>query len=61
MDARDIRLKFGGDYTAELEGLPAHECQRLFLDGRHELFCLYFGDLAAATEETELHVTAGGE
>ena len=45
--------------TWELEGLPAHEIQRLFLDESHELFCLYFGDLAAATGETELHVTAG--
>jgi hypothetical protein len=47
--------------TRELKGLPAHEFERLFLDGSRELFCLYFGDLAAATGETEFHVTAGGD
>ncbi len=39
----------------ELAELPDHECQRMYLDGRHELFCLYFGDLAAVMGETEFH------
>ncbi len=46
--------------TGELKGLPAHERQRLFLDGNHELFCLYFGDLAATRGETEFHVSSTG-
>lgn len=25
--------------------LPEHECKSLFLNGRHELYCLHFGDL----------------
>jgi hypothetical protein len=36
----------------EFDGLPAHERERLFMAGRHELFCLYFGDLARSTGET---------
>lgn len=36
----------------ELEGLPPHERERLFLDGKHELFCLYFGELVRAAGET---------
>ncbi len=40
----------------ELDALPAHERQKLSLDGSHELYCLYFGDLAASTLETELRV-----
>jgi len=38
--------------AGELEGLPAHERERLFMNGRHELFCLYFGELARAAGET---------
>lgn len=45
---------------SEPGGLPGHERQRLFLDGNHELFCLYFGDLAAVRGETEFHVTSTG-
>jgi len=40
----------------ELAALPPHERQKLFLDGSHELFCLYFGQLAACVGETEMRV-----
>jgi SAM-dependent methyltransferase len=40
----------------EVDGLPAHERQKLYLDGSHELNCHYFGDLAASLGETELCV-----
>jgi 16S rRNA G966 N2-methylase RsmD len=30
----------------EFEGLPDHECQKIYLDKSHELYCLYFGNLA---------------
>ncbi|HML19036.1 MAG TPA: rRNA adenine N-6-methyltransferase family protein [Candidatus Dependentiae bacterium] len=30
----------------EFNKLPAHECEYLYLDSKHELFCLYFGRLA---------------
>lgn len=43
----------------EFTGLPLHEQQSLFLDGRHELYCLYFGRLGGAVGATEFHV--GGE
>jgi hypothetical protein len=39
----------------ELDLLPSHERQKLFLGESHELYCLWFGDLAAAAGETELH------
>jgi SAM-dependent methyltransferase len=38
----------------ELNSLPGHERQKLYLDGSHELYCLYFGDLAVSLGETEL-------
>jgi len=38
----------------ELESLPDHERAKLYLDGSHELYCLYFGDLAVSLGETEL-------
>lgn len=40
----------------ELAGLPAHERQALYLDGGHEIYCLYFGGLAMTLGETELRV-----
>src|SRR5271157_886257 len=40
----------------ELNTLPAHECQKLYMDLNHELYCLYFGDLAVSLSETELRV-----
>lgn len=30
----------------EFTKLPSHECEYLYLNGRHELFCLHFGELA---------------
>ena len=40
----------------ELVTLPGHERQMLYMDQSHELYCLYFGDLAVSLCETELHV-----
>ncbi len=37
----------------ELISLPPHERQKLFLEGSHELYCLYFGFLARGTGEKE--------
>jgi len=42
--------------TRELEGLPVHERQELFLGEIHELYCLFFGSLARSPGVTELHV-----
>ena len=39
--------------VAELQGLPPHERELLFLGQSHELSCLYFGDLAQARGVTE--------
>jgi len=38
----------------ELDALPGHERQKLYLDQSHELYCLYFGDLAVSLGEKEL-------
>lgn len=43
--------------TDELAGLPPHECQRLYLGESHELYCLYFGQLAACLTATTFRVT----
>jgi SAM-dependent methyltransferase len=40
----------------ELDGLPSNERQQLYMDGKHELYCLYFGDLARCFGETEFRV-----
>ncbi len=40
--------------TQEFDGLPVHEVQRLYLNQSHELYCLYFGDLALSAGQTEL-------
>lgn len=37
----------------ELEGLPEHERELLCLGGRHELYCLYFGNLSRSNGATE--------
>ncbi len=37
----------------ELDGLPASERQKLYLEGNHELYCLYFGDLANCLGQSE--------
>lgn len=43
--------------TQELDGLPGHELERLYLGESHELYCLYFGDLMTAPGETEFRVS----
>ena len=40
----------------EFEGLPKHECEKLYMGGNHELFCLYFGALKNLIGESEFHV-----
>jgi hypothetical protein len=40
----------------ELDGLPRNERQKLYMNGIHELYCLYFGDLATCFAETEFRV-----
>jgi hypothetical protein len=40
----------------ELDGLPRNERQKLYMDGNHELYCLYFGDLANCLGQTEFAV-----
>jgi SAM-dependent methyltransferase len=40
----------------ELEGLPTHERQELYLGDSHELYCLYFGGLARSVGTTRLRV-----
>lgn len=40
----------------ELDTLSGHERQKLYMGQSHELYCLYFGDLAVSLRETELRV-----
>ena len=40
----------------ELEGLPQHERQSLYLQSHHVLYCLYFGALAWKHEPSELRI-----
>jgi 16S rRNA G966 N2-methylase RsmD len=40
----------------ELDGLPKNEREKLYLGERHELYCLYFGELIAKLGETEFRV-----
>jgi len=42
---------------AEFNGLPPHERQLLSLGDRHELFCLYFGDLKRTDGLSEFRVS----
>ena len=37
----------------EFKHLPPHECEKLYLDGQHELFCLHFGDLSNVIGDSE--------
>ena len=37
----------------ETSSLPEHECESLFLDNNHELYCLYFGELCRIAGKTE--------
>ena len=43
--------------TGEFAGLPPNECQMLYLGESHELYCLYFGDLAAGFGDTAFRVS----
>ena len=40
----------------EFDGLPPHERQEMYLEGRQELTCLYFGELARDIGVTECRV-----
>ena len=40
----------------EFKHLPPHECEKLYLNGQHELFCLHFGDLANIIGDSEHRV-----
>jgi hypothetical protein len=40
----------------ELNALPRHERQVLYMDESRELYCLYFGELALSLGETEFRV-----
>lgn len=42
--------------TEEFKGLPKHEREKLYLGERHELYCLYFGELKRFVGETEFYV-----
>ena len=42
--------------TEEFEGLPEHECEKLYMGESHELYCLYFGRLKRGVGETEFYV-----
>ena len=40
----------------EFSQLPENECEKLYLNGSHELYCLYFGDLIRRIGETGFRV-----
>jgi len=40
----------------ELDSLPEHEREKLYLGESHELFCLYFGKLMRSFDETEFRI-----
>jgi len=40
----------------EFDNLPAHERQKLYMGQSHELYCLYFGELAISVGDTEFRV-----
>ncbi len=43
--------------TEELEGLPVHERQKVCIDGSHELYCLYFGELMRSAGDTGIRIS----
>jgi hypothetical protein len=47
--------------TRELDGLPAHERQKLYMGESHELYCLYFGSLSRSHGATELRHREPGD
>lgn len=40
----------------EFKYLPIHECESLFLNGRHELYCLHFGDLIQQKGDSKFYI-----
>jgi hypothetical protein len=42
--------------SREFSQLPVNEREKLYLDGSHELYCLYFGELIRRAGETEFRV-----
>jgi tRNA1(Val) A37 N6-methylase TrmN6 len=40
----------------EFRGLPEFEMQKIFMDDKHALYCLYFGELAGRIGESELRI-----
>jgi 16S rRNA G966 N2-methylase RsmD len=40
----------------EFKKLPPHECESLYFNGQHELYCLHFGDLARFTGDSNYEV-----
>ncbi len=42
--------------TQELSSLAAHERESLYMNGIHELYCLYFGSLARTLGESSFYV-----
>lgn len=40
----------------EFKQLPAHECEDMFMNGRHELICLHFGKLANFIGRSEFRI-----
>jgi tRNA1(Val) A37 N6-methylase TrmN6 len=43
----------------EFRGLPDFEMQKIFMNDKHALYCLYFGDLVDVSGESELRIVAG--
>lgn len=41
----------------ELDGLPEHEREKLYMGTNHELYCLYFGGLMRHSVETEFRIS----
>ena len=42
--------------TEELEHLPVHERQKVYIGGSHELYCLCFGELMRSAGDTEIRI-----
>ncbi|MBI9067598.1 MAG: RsmD family RNA methyltransferase [Salinivirgaceae bacterium] len=40
----------------EFKKLPLHECEHLYLNGNHELYCLHFGELANLIGDSRYNV-----
>lgn len=43
----------------EFRDLPESEIQKIFMDGKHALYCLYFGELVGRLGESELRIIGG--